>query len=296
MRPIVVTGATGWIGQALLDIIAAERAPDWARGVTLFGSSARAIAGPAGVPAMRDLLSITPADVEGAHVVHLAWLGKEKVAALGEARFTAANRAIDGALLAALAEARPASLFVASSGAAALAADGRDPHSYGREKLEQEARFLGWAAAAGVPTLVGRIFNLAGPHINKLGSYALADFLIQARRDGRIRITADARVLRAYLHVGDLARLILRAGAAGEGAPAPMDLCGDEVVEMADIARAAARAVGLPENRIERPPINSDRASTYLGDPAATRALAARLGIALSPFARQVAETAEWLA
>ena len=71
--------------------------------------------------------------------------------AQGEAVFAVANDAIDAAVLGAIGQAPPASLFVASSGAAALAERGADEHPYGLAKLRQEARFLAWSAATGVP-------------------------------------------------------------------------------------------------------------------------------------------------
>ncbi|MGK6322992.1 NAD-dependent epimerase/dehydratase family protein [Sphingomonas sp. DT-51] len=295
-RPLVITGPTGWIGQALLMRLAAQRGAGWSAGVRLFGSRAGTLTAADGTALpVRPLDTLGGDDVAGADVVHLAYLTKEKAELLGERGFTDTNLAIDDHLLAAITAAPPAALFVASSGAAALAARGSDRHPYGLCKLRQEDRLLAWGARAGVPVLAGRIWNIAGPYMNKTGSYALGDMLTQARRDGTIRIAATVPVFRSYLHVGDLADLVLAALPAGAGAPAPRDLCGAEVLEMGDLAERVARYVGLGGDAIIRAPVDTARSSVYLGQFADTKALAMRLGMPLVDFARQLADTALWL-
>ena len=48
-----------------------------------------------------------------------------------------------------------------------------------------------------------RVFNLAGPFINKIQIYALATMIGDALAGRPIEIRASHRVLRSYLHVGD---------------------------------------------------------------------------------------------
>lgn len=294
--PVVVTGPTGWIGQALLMRLAQRRGPGWARSVRLFGSrTGELIAADGSVLPVQPLDTLTGTDVEGALVVHLAYLTKEKAEQLGERQFTDTNLAIDDRLLAALDRGRPRAMFVASSGAAALAADGRDRHPYGLTKLRQEDRLLAWGTGAGVPVLVGRIWNIAGPYMNKTGSYALGDMLTQARGTGGIRINAAVPVFRSFLHVGDLADLVLLALARGIGRPAPVDLCGAEALEMGDIAERVAALVGLADNAIDRPPVDWAQPSVYLGAFPHTKALAMQLGHPLAGFERQLIDTDQWL-
>lgn len=291
----VITGPTGWIGMAMLAVLAERLGPGWADRTTLFGSTARQVTAPDGsVIAMRALANLTPADVDGAHVVHLAYLGKEQVALVGERRFTDTNLAIDDHVLAAIGAAAPASLFVASSGAAALAASGRDRHPYGMGKLRQEDRFLARAAASGVPTICGRIFNVAGPHINKTGSYAIAVFIGQARDEGTIRIEAAVPVFRSYLHVCDLAAIIFEAAKRGIDRTAPVDLCGFETVEMSDIAATVASQMKLT-TPILRHGVDWSRPNAYLGSFCDTKILAMQTDVPLVPFLWQVADTIRWL-
>lgn len=294
--PIVVTGPTGWIGQALLTRIAAARGAGWQHQVRLFGSHASDIIAPDGsVIAVRPLDELTGADVDAALVVHLAYLTKEKADLLGERRFTDTNLAIDDRLLAAFRAGNPRAVFVASSGAAALAAQGIDRHPYGLCKLRQEDRLLAWSRQSRVPVLVGRIWNIAGPFMNKTASYALSDMLIQARRTRSIRIAASFPVFRSYLHVEDLADLILRGLSAGIGFTHPIDFCGAEVLEMSDLAERIAELTGLTPEAIVRGPVDTSRSSIYLGQFAQTKALAMRVGLQLAAFQRQLVDTDCWL-
>lgn len=291
-----MTGPTGWIGQAALMRLASRRGPGLARSVRLFGSRSRdvALADGSTLP-VRLLETLTGADVQDALVLHLAYLTKEKAALLGERRFTDLNLAIDDRLLAALEEGRPHAVFVASSGAAALAAEGRDRHPYGLCKLRQEDRLLAWGVRTGIPVLAGRIWNIAGPYMNKTASYALGDMLTQARAGGRIRISAPVPVFRSYLHVEDLADLALLALSAGIGRPASIDLCGAEALEMSDIAERVAALVGLTEDAITRPSVDWSRPSVYLGNFSHTKALAMQLDHRLAGFDRQLLDTDHFL-
>lgn len=293
----VLTGPSGWIGQAMLATIAqiAGAAGGGSARVTAFASAARTMAVPGGTIAVRDLASISPADVEGAHVIHLAYLTKEKAELLGERTFTDTNLAIDDAVIAALSQASPASLFVASSGAASLAASGIDLHPYGMAKLRQEARFLEWGAKAGVPVLAGRIFNIAGPYINKLAAYAVSNFVQQARERDQIVIEAAIPVFRSYLHVRDLCEMIVKSGSGRIGRFCPIDLCGAEVVEMEDLAAIVARVTGMT-GVVRRGPLDLQRSSSYLGNFADTKVLAMEVAHTLAPLEKQVRDTFEWMA
>lgn len=264
--------------------------------MALFGSSTRDLAGPDGtVLPMKSLDAIGPDDVAGALVLHLAYLTKEKVELLGERAFFDTNSTIDEHLLAACRAGHPRALFVASSGAAALAEQGLDRHLYGMCKLLQEDRFLAFGKAAGVPVLAGRIFNLGGPWINKLGAYAISNMLVQALDTGSIRIGARNPVYRSYLHVEDLCRLVLGALEAGVSPGKPLDLCGTEIVEMADVAAAVAQVAGLKDGTILRDPVDYDRPVVYVGDSTQTRTLALRGQLDLRNLYAQVEDTARYL-
>lgn len=290
----VLTGPSGWIGQAMLATLAVRLGPDWASRVTCYASTTREMACAGGLLPVRALDQITPDDIAGAHVIHLAYLTREKAGQLGERTFVDTNLAIDNAVLTALDGRAPASVFVASSGAAQLAARGLDLHPYGLGKLRQEARFLEWGRTAGVPVLAGRIFNLAGPYINKVDGYAIANFARQAATSGQIAIAATTPVFRSFLHVTDLCSLVLESAHAGLFHAGPVDLCGAEVLEMADLAEHVAKVVG-GNPLITRGPVDTARPSAYLGNFTQTKVLAMQLGLRLQALPQQITDTVSWL-
>ncbi len=293
---LVVTGPGGWIGTALLDALPRLWGADWAARVSLFGSSARTLEAPNGERLeVKALDTISAADTNGALVAHLAFLTKDKLGTLGAAAFFAGNQSIDAAVLRACRQGPPRGLFVASSGAAAQAQTGQGRELYGLCKLMQEDAFLTLGRDSGAPVLVGRIFNIAGPFINKVDAYAVSNLLRQAMSRGEVEVEATTPVYRAYLHVGDLCALILGALGKALGADAPIDLGGALTTEMEDVAREALRAVGAPLDAIRRAPVDWSRPSLYLGDPTGARTLALRLGMRLRSFAEQVDDTAAYL-
>lgn len=295
MERFVITGPSGWIGQAVLALLADELGDRFADQVAAFGSHARHldVAGTPGL-AVRALADIAGEDLAGAHLIHLAYLTREKSDVLGEREFTAQNIAIDDHVLRAAETGPPRSIFVASSGAAAKATSDPSLNPYGLCKLRQEQRFLALGERLGVPVLAGRVFNIAGPYINKQQSYAVSNMLLQAKRDGVIAIAAHEPVFRSFLHVSDLSRIILASSRGGHGQAAPVDFCGAEVLEMADIAAHAARTVG-GDIRIERPQIIGSGTQSYLGDFTQTRGLALKFGVTIHPFSLQIRDTWEWL-
>lgn len=294
-RQFTLTGPTGWIGQAMLTHLAARFDAPLAQYVTLFGSVGREITAPNGERLeVRALSTLCAQHVADRYLVHLAYLTKEKADALGEASFRQINEGIDTTVLSAMSAGVPASVFVASSGAAQLVEQQGDRHPYGIAKLEQEQRFLAFGRTAGVPTFVGRIFNLAGPHVNKLEAYAISNFAQQARRAGAIAIDADRPVFRSYLHVDDLCDLIVTAAQQGTTRAAPIDLCGSTVVEMQEVANAVAAVCG-GGILIRRGSVDCSRPSAYLGNPVDVLALAMELGIGLRAFDEQISNTVAWM-
>ena len=297
-RKFVLTGPSGWIGRALLAKLNGQVASDGGCGrarIALFGSRSAVIESECGVEqSIAPLESISAKDVDDAHVIHLAYLTKDKVEALGEAEFRKMNTAIDTALLSALNEAKPASIFVASSGAAGLAEAGLDPNPYGFTKLEQEERFLSFGKTRGVPVLCGRVFNIAGPYINKLAAYAISNFAVQAMQGGPIRISAPSPVFRSFLHVGDLCDVILQSSAELSGRSSAIDICGAEVLEMQQLAQLVVDCFDK-RIEIERPMLDYSCYSSYLGRSEETISLAMSLGVQLQGVREQVIDTVRWL-
>ena len=293
-RHAVVTGASGWVGRAFIAHCKALYGADWTRRISLFGSSDYAMDFEGASLDVKALDRITPTDLQTADVFHLAFLTPEKVDQVGEAVFRETNAQIDQTLVEAMTAGQPRSLFVASSGAAALAAGSGSYRQYGAAKLQQEATMLEWGQANDVPVLCGRIYNLAGPYLTKPETYAIGSFIAQAMQSGRIVVEAKVPVYRAYLHIMDLCKLATRAADMGLRFEGPVDLSGPLVTEIQEVAEAVANAVGLEPGAIRRVDVDFTRPSAYLGDATQLLSLAMRLGVRLASFEDQVRATVDY--
>lgn len=292
-RRVVVTGASGWLGRAALDRLAEALGEEFANRVVAFGSrrawlplaDGRAIE-------QRPLPEIHDLPSQPTLVLHFAFLGKERAEAMDETEYRAANRAIQQMVLAALDPIGAEAVFVSSSGAARFADDPQASPAmrlYGSLKRDDERSFAAWADAMGKSATIARVFNLSGAHINKLDSYALSSFILDALAGKPVAVRARHDVVRGYVAVDDL--LALAIALAGKACATRFD-SGGEPIELGDLAATIANRFGVP---VERSTPRESRADVYLGDDAGWQALLAREGIASTPLPDQIAQTAAFL-
>ena len=187
-----------------------------------------------------------------------------------------------------------------SSGAVYLGSD-ITTNPYGVLKALDERLFLDMASPSGrsdgTPrVVVPRLFNLAGPFLNKPG-YVLGSIIQDSRRGGPIGLHATHPVVRSYVHVGDLVDLSF-AAMLGDGPlpDVPFDTAGEREIEVGELAQFTASVLGQPAMEIVRPPIDHSRSDRYVGDPTLINSLARSYGIEMRALARQVEDTAHFLA
>ncbi|HEY2706889.1 MAG TPA: NAD(P)-dependent oxidoreductase [Caulobacteraceae bacterium] len=281
---VAITGATGWIGAALADF--ALRALPAKMPVRLYGSSARTLQLGGRRVAIEALADAPPLGDGEWLLLHLAVLGVEP-AALGEANDVILAQALRLAESGAVRR-----LVFASSGAVHEVGGAPDKAAYAEMKRRQEAAVRGWGARTGTPLLIPRIFNVGGPWITQPDRYALGSFVRQALAGGAIEIEARRRVVRSYVHVSELAHVILELALGGADGLA-FDTAGTETVEIAELAAAVGRALGL-EIEVLRGPLSPGE-DRYVGDGAIYRETLARSGLAPIGLDRIVGDTADYL-
>jgi nucleoside-diphosphate-sugar epimerase len=295
---VIVTGASGWLGRAALELLARDLGPGWSGRVDAFGGSARHLTLRGGAEIQqRPLSELGASPSRPSLLLHFAYLTREKVAGMSPDDYVATNREITRTVLEAGVRAGVERAIVTSSGAvhAAMAAPASpDPALlYGRLKLEDEALFASFAQAApGRRALAVRLFNLSGPYINK--PYALSSFIEQARA-GQIVVQARSPVTRSYTSAANL--LAVGLGQLLSDAAEPflcVETAGDREVEM-DALAEAVRAVVNPSATIARAAPDGSPGDRYVGDGRAYRALMQRHGVTEDPLARQIADTADYL-
>lgn len=290
--PIVVTGATGWLGKATLEMLETALDDDMPVLVNAYAASQRIIRLRSGRRVLiRPLATLAHRRGRPAVIFHFAFLTREHAATMATADYAAANRAISTTLLDFINRGGAAGLILPSSGATYSRNHVNNP--YGALKYEDETNFSAAATRLGFPVAIIRIFNLAGPFINKLDSYALACIINDLRAGGPVTLRAAHPVWRGYTHVEDMlniaAAIVLRRLAV------PVFDTAGEAIEIGDLASRAARLLNRPDTEIHRPEWRHGGADRYLGDLDAYQRAADLTGVRLQSLDAQISATAAYL-
>lgn len=293
---IVITGASGWLGSATIELLHDALGDALFDRLHCFGSNARTLALRDGLSVQqRPLAEIGLLDPRPTLVLHLAFLTKDKVEGMDSGAYSAANAALSAQVLDALDAIGAVGVFVASSGAA-YSADrpeaAPDMRLYGALKKRDEEDFAAWAQAQGRTAVITRVFNVAGPYINKHQAYALAAFINDALAGRAITVRAPHRVVRGFVAIRELMSLVFTLF-DGPAAIHRFDT-GGQPMELGEVASAVAATLG--DAPVDRAVITSDRVDHYVGDAETYERLLAAAGIAPVSFPDQIRETADYMA
>lgn len=292
----VITGAGGWLGMATLDLLKQALGADFSDRVCCFGSCSRDLVLLDGAKVRQQPLHrITALPHAPTCVLHYAFLTKDRAEHMDEAHYRAANEAISKTVLDALDKIGAQKLFLASSGAAKYAdVDTTSPamRLYGAMKLADEARFAAWAENAERRAVIGRIYSITGPYINKHQAYAFASFILDGLTGRSIGVRAPRRVIRSYVPIRELLSLIFALLLDGRSGVVRFD-SGGQALELAEVAAEVAKF--FPGSVVERAPIRDLNADRYHGDGAAYSALLHEHGMSQLALGAQVEESVAYL-
>jgi UDP-glucuronate decarboxylase len=292
---IVITGASGWIGKATLELLYNSLGAEaFARRVVAFGSSPRAIEFGEGTIEQQALGDIAQLPSTPTLLLHLAFLTKDKVAGMDEDEYRRANRALSQTVLDVLDNIGVTAVFVASSGAAEYADDSSASAAmqvYGALKKADEDAFAAWAETRGRRAVIARIFALSGPHINKHENYALASFIKDALAGRPITIRADFPVYRSYVAIRELMSLAFASMLETEAGVTRFATAGERL-EMQQVAGIVSETLGPVS--VERPPLHGEKQDDYTTRDVTYSQLLSKYGIEHLPFDQQVVETASF--
>jgi len=282
--PVVITGAGGWIGQAAIEMFCAAGAKIFAFGATprtvsLRNGSALDVQALAALPALQ---------IPKAYIFHCAFLTREHAAQLPLSDYIARNREISRLVAGFIEKNGARGVFLPSSGAIYGASD-LSANPYGVLKTEDENIFAELCEGAKIPRAIIRVFNLAGPFINKFHSYALASVIVDFLAGRDVTLRAAHPVWRAYAHVGDV--LSIAASLLVDNQTTDIFDTGGEAIEIGDLARRVAG----PGRRIVRPEWQAGTPDRYLGDAATFTQIAATAGITLRTLDQQIADTTDFI-
>jgi nucleoside-diphosphate-sugar epimerase len=294
---IIVTGAGGWLGQATMEMLEQCLGDAFARRVLAFGSSSRILRLRSGrtLPcnALGTISTLTPGPYL---VLHYAFLTRDKVSAMSLAEFTEQNEAISDMVEEAATRLGASGIFVPSSGAVYRQDRSIDEdverNPYGVLKARDEQRFLRLRDAMRVVSI--RVFNLSGPFINKLPSYALSSILTDVLQGRPIQLQSNQPVWRSYIHVRDVIDVAMGLLLSSSPLPAEaFDTAGDGEIEIGELAACCAKLLGKPDWPVQRPAVGSEP-NRYVGDGAFIRATMKELALSPRDLNTQILDTAQY--
>lgn len=297
---LLVTGATGYLGSALVKALLAAGEPVRA----VVRAEARAAALPAGVPyavaGLHDAEALHAAATGCTAVFHLAASIGSSLAETRELNVAGTRNVLDAAARAGVRRFVHTSTSAAIIDPTGLVAEGAsggtaltDPYSV--TKAEAEALVL----SSGLPAVVVNPVSIYGPSPAGAGSY---NALFAAAADGRVTEVVDARV--GWVLAEDVARGMLLAQRHGEPGRRYV-LCG-EVAGFGEVLHRYASLAGSPRRVRALPPGSSlgpdagtfARRSEVYGKLAPVRvddAGARALGFAPRSLEDGLAQTAAWM-
>lgn len=302
-RMFLITGATGWLGRALAEMLRHALGEKFNQRVILCGSRRQSMTlGDGTVVAIHELSKATRLlGGRPALLFHFAFLTKDRVGSLSDQEYVERNQEISGMAASIVEDGNISGVMLASSGAVYdhLYGGKRDSAAslYGRLKAEDESRFEKVCGDRGVQLVAPRIFNLSGPCMNKFDAYALSAIIVDVLRGGPIRLRASKPVVRSYFFIGDLFELCMRCltDESMQGSAVRFDTRGNETVEVGELAERVRSLLDQPSMPIERPLINTDSEDRYVGEATGLNALLARFSIAPLPLDAQIMRTADYL-
>jgi nucleoside-diphosphate-sugar epimerase len=298
---VVVTGAGGWIGQAVLEMLDSALGDSFPTRVHVYGQNHRTLRLRSGRQLVSEPLGSLRDLSIGPHLLaHLAFVTREHTVTQSTASYVALNEAISSAVLDHARRTDVEGVFLPSSGAVYGPAGSPDAdlvtNPYGALKLRDESRFAE-VSSLKERTAIVRVFNLAGPFINKTSIYALGSIITDLKQGGPITLRADHPVIRSYVHVRDLVELafaLMMGRTAGPGTP--FDTAGDREIEIAELAALTASLLGMPDVQINRPSaVEGALSDRYVGDSTLMGTLASHIGVDLAPLDIQILDTAAFM-
>ena len=209
---IVIFGINGWVGKALLDYLFYKiKTPQ--KNLILISSSKKNISLISGKTfgciTYQEALQLSCRNVL---FFHLAFKVKDHLLTTNIDIYKQENNDIKNKASQLIEHFRPNKMVYFSSGAVynqdkTICRD-FEKNPYGFLKAQDELFFQELSVSNNFPLLIPRIFNIAGDYINKHNIYAISDFIIQASQNNKIVINAKHPVIRSYIEIYDLIKII----------------------------------------------------------------------------------------
>jgi len=205
---ITVTGATGWLGKELVNILSNLNISDLK--LDLISSSEREIE----INKKKFPTSIfTKSDSNNVDIYFdFAFLTREKINTLGPEKYIAINKNIISNSVNLIKLKPPKTVILASSGAVygmGINDLKGNNYIYSDLKLMQEEKIGEVCSVTGTNLIITRIFSLSGNGISKINTFAIAEMVSRAFKNQKLQIKSKYLVHRRYCDISQLLNLLL---------------------------------------------------------------------------------------
>jgi nucleoside-diphosphate-sugar epimerase len=206
---ITVTGATGWLGKELINILTSLNLENLE--LDLISSSEQEIE--VNKKKFKTNIFTKNRSIETDIYFDFAFLTREKILTLGKDRYIEMNKSIIDNSIDLIQLKHPKTVILASSGA--VYSQGcnnfkEDNNLYSELKLMQEEKIRATCDDIGINLIVTRIFNLSGNGINKINTFAIAELISRAFQNQKLHIRSNYLVYRRYCDISQLLNLLLK--------------------------------------------------------------------------------------
>ncbi len=246
---IVIFGVNGWIGKALLDyLINNNLVPE--NNIIAISSSVKNIKLQNGkVINCITLEEALKLKLENVIFFHLAFLLRNLVSKMPLEQYLKGNETIKNNATRLIENLKPKTIIYTSSGAVyeenRTIATSIDKNPYGYLKYQDELYFEKLAKSISADLIIPRIFNIAGPYINKMDMYAIASFVLRAIEKEEIIINAHNPVIRSYIQIFDLIEILLRWIGDENEKYFLFDTANKEEIELQELAKLALEVANI---------------------------------------------------
>ena len=288
----IITGANGWLGRFLLEALHFCFGPELAKNVFVISNSKSRITLDSGNQISAYCYDHKFPDQQKYILCHFAFLTRDKILKISNDEYIRQNQAIRDNITKIINRTNPISMLYSSSGALYNKDD-----LYGKLKLEDEIYFKELSAKMGYSIIIPRIFNLAGPYINKHNLYAISDFIIQLVKNNQILINANFPVIRSYIHILDLFKICLSfiLDEHKNQSCLTFDTGSQKEIELFELANIIINLINS-NAAIIRPHYNPDLpANRYVGNIQLQQKLCKKYGIILSDYQLMILDTFHYL-
>lgn len=287
MSTYIITGATGWIGRAVLEYI--FKTQGHLNNVVCIASSARKE--DIGFTSINTVTFQDVPSITGATVFHLAYLTKDKNSLMTDEEYITKNNQIRNEV-ARIINMGQKNFFYASSGAV-YHMNGYT--LYGELKLQDEEFFQGVCNQNSIKFLNARIFNIMGRHIQNYKVYAMVDFILQCVNSNQITISSKNHVVRSYINIDDLVAIIFAFFDDTSSEKFYSFDTAHATLNLLELAQTIKNVLGNEKTQIMHNINKNLKPNYYVGNGKNQSALTKRYNISLQTIENSIFEMKEYL-